>query len=126
MRNEAQAAALFQQLARLTETAAQIQAHRAAREAAEPTRIERQEEQREIAAARDTRRARLEQAKLEESDRAQAAAAEHHAATDAAAEAAAKADEQAANDLASQVAEDEAAKKAERDRRYAERKAKKR
>ena len=105
--------------------AAQLQAHHAALSAAEPTRLERQEERREIAAAREARHAERDLAKLEERDRVQAEAVKEQAATDAAATAQAEASEKALNDRVSRVIEDEAARKAERDRRYASRKAKK-
>lgn len=106
--------------------AALLQAHRAAKEAAEPTRLERQDERLEIAAARDLRRAVRDQAKFEERETVQAGAVKEQAATDAAARAKVEATEKALNDQVSRVVEDEAARKAERDRRYAERKARKR
>ncbi|TGD60108.1 hypothetical protein EYC08_21310, partial [Tabrizicola sp. WMC-M-20] len=48
---------------------AQLEAHRAALAAAEPTRLERQQERRELAAARDLRQEERDQAKLEERER---------------------------------------------------------
>ncbi len=111
--------------ASLQAKAGQLEAHRAALTAAEPTRLERQEERREIAAARDVRHAERDQAKLEERDRVRAEAVKEQAATDAAAMAAAEASEKALNDRVSRVIEDEASRKAERDRRYASRKSRK-
>ncbi len=111
--------------AALQAKAAQLEAHRAALTAAEPTRLVRQEERREIAAARDVRQAERDQAKIEERDRVRADAVMEQAATDAAATAEAEASEKALNDLVSQAIEDEASRKAERDRRYASRKSRK-
>lgn len=105
--------------------AAQLEAHRAAKTAAEPTRLDRQEERLEIAAARDLRHAERDSAKLEERDRVRDEALKENAATNAVAKAQADAIEQALSDRVSRVIEDEAARKAERDRRYASRKAKK-
>lgn len=105
--------------------AAQLEAHRAAIEAAEPTRLERREERIGITAARDARRAERDQTKRDELERVQAEAAKQEAAAKAAAEAQANASEKALNDRVARVIEDEAARKAERDRRYASRKARK-
>lgn len=104
--------------------AAQLETHRAAVAAAEPTRLKRQEERREIAAARDLRHAERDQAKLAVRDRVRGEAVQAQAASDADAKAKADASEKAVNDRVSRVIEDEAARKAERDRRYASRKAK--
>lgn len=103
-----------------------LQAHRMARKAAEPTRLERQKERLELATARDARRAGRNQAKLAERERIQVEAAKVQAAADVAAKAMAAASKKASDDQVSRVVEDEAARKTERDRRYAERKAKKR
>lgn len=111
--------------AALKAKAAQLEAHRAAVTAAEPTRLERQEERREIAVARDARHAKRDQAKLDERDRVQADAERQQAASDATAKAEAEIHDKALNDRVARVIEDEAARKAERDRRYANRKAKK-
>ena len=105
--------------------AAQLEAHRATLAAAEPTRLERQEERREIAVARDLRHAERDQAKLDERDRVRREALKQQEAADADAAAQAEVSEKALNDRVSRVIEDEAARKAERDRRYASRKAKK-
>ncbi len=106
--------------------AAQLHAHQAAKDAAEPTRLERLEERLEMAAARDVRRVEREQVKLEELNRVQAEAIKEQAEIIAAASAKAEANVKALNDRVSRVVEDEVARKAERDRRYAERKAKQR
>ena len=105
--------------------AAQLEAHLAAMKAAEPTRMEREEERREIAVARDLRQAERDQAKLEARDRVRDEALKEKAATEAAAKAEVDASETALNARVSRVIEDEATRKAERDRRYANRKAKK-
>jgi len=105
--------------------AAQLEARRLALEAAEPTRLAREEERSEVAKARDERRAERERAKQEEVERVRAEAARVQAEADAAAAALANASETALNNRVQRVIEDEAARKAERDRRYASRKAKK-
>lgn len=106
--------------------AALLQAHRAAREAAEPTRLERQNERLSLSAARDERQAERARIKLEEQERVQAKAVEQQAAADAASRAEAEARAKLENDRASRVVEEKAARKAERDRRYANRKARQR
>ena len=106
--------------------AVSLQAHSAAKEAAEPTRLERQQERLGIAVARDLRRAEREQAKLEERERVEAEAREELASIEAAAKVEGEAREKALNDRVARVIEDEANRKAERDRRYAERKGKQR
>jgi hypothetical protein len=103
--------------------AALLDAHRVAKAAAEPTRLARQEERLEIATARNERRAERLQAKLDEQERIQADLDRDQAAADAAAEAQAAARDKALDDRVSRVVKDEAARKAERDRRYADRKA---
>lgn len=103
--------------------AALLHAHRVAKAAAEPTRLARQEERLKIATARNERRAERLQAKLDAQARAQADAARDQATADDAAEAQVAAGEKALNDRVSRVVKDEAARKAERDRRYADRKA---
>lgn len=100
--------------------------YRVAKEAAEPTRIARQEERMAAAKVREELRAARERAKLEEQQRVQAENAERQAAADAVAAAEAAAREAAGNIRISRVVEDEAARKAERDRRYANRKARQR
>jgi len=106
--------------------AALLQSYQAAREAAEPTRLSRQDERVAVAAARDQRRAEREQVKLEEQERVKAEAAEKQAAADAEARAEVEAREKRQNDRVARVVEDEAARKAERDQRYANRKARQR
>jgi Family of unknown function (DUF6481) len=106
--------------------AAQLKAHQAAKEAAEPTRLDRLEERVEMAAARDARRAERDQAKLEERQRVEAEVMKEQSVKDTVTNVKAEASTKALNDRVSRVVEDEAARKAERDRRYAERKAKQR
>ncbi|WOI57970.1 DUF6481 family protein [Palleronia sp. LCG004] len=105
--------------------AALLQAHRAAMEAAEPTRLAREEERLAVAKAREERRAERERVKLEEQERVAAEAARQQAAADAAAGAEARARQKVQDDMISRVVRDEATRKAERDRRYANRKARK-
>lgn len=107
--------------------AALLQAYRATREAAEPTRVARQEELLAIAAARDTRheeRDRLK-ARQEEQARVEAEAAAYQEAAAVAARAKIAARKKA-DSLIAQVIKDDAARKADRDRRYANRKARQR
>lgn len=102
--------------------AALLQAHRAAKNAAEPTRLARQEERQAVAAAREARQAEATRMKLEEQERLR----RDTLAADATAKNEAETRDEVEKDLSSRTAEDEAAQKAERDRRYANRKAKKR
>lgn len=108
--------------------AALLRAYRATREAAEPTRLARQEELVAIAAARDERREERDRlksetkARHEEQARVEAEAAAYQAAAAVAARAKAEAREKA-DSLIAQVIKDDAARKADRDRRYADRKA---
>lgn len=92
-------------------------------EAAEPTREAKQAERLAIAEARETRRAERERVKLEDQNRVEAEAAEREAAVAAAARAETEAKQLADKNRITRVLEDEAARKAERDRRYANRKA---
>lgn len=103
--------------------AALLQAYHAAKAAAEPTQLARQAERVAIAAAREERRAERERVKTEERERIRAEAEEREAAIAAAARAEIDAREAAEKNRISRVLEDEAARKAERDRRYANRKA---
>lgn len=103
--------------------AALLEAYRAAKAAAEPTQLARQAERVAIAAAREERRAERERVKTEERERIRAEAEEREAAIAAAARAEIDAREAAEKNRISRVLEDEAARKAERDRRYANRKA---
>ena len=100
-----------------------LKAHRAAKEAAEPTRLERQEERLALSAARDERSVERMQAKTEERRRLK----EETALQEAAAEATARAELDAQKlDQETRIArglQDQAEKKAQRDRRYANRKA---
>jgi hypothetical protein len=106
--------------------AALLQSFRARMSADDPTSLARQEERRMIAAARDerhTERDRLKREKREQEQRSiEAEAAERQAAIDAVAQ-----DEQArrasVDGLIARVVKDEALRKAERDLRYANRKA---
>jgi hypothetical protein len=102
--------------------AALLQSHRAAKEVGEPSRVARQEERQAVVTAREARQAERTRMKLEEQDRVLTDAL----AADVKAKAEAEAREGSQKDLNSRVVEDEADKKAERDRRYANRKAKKR
>lgn len=78
------------------------------------------------AVARDERRAQREKADREEQERVQAEAVQHQAAADAAATAKVEVREKRLNDRAHRVVEDEANRKAERDRHYANRKGRQR
>ena len=100
-----------------------LQAYRAAKEAAEPTREARQAERLAIAEARKLRHAERDQIKQDEQARMAGEAAERDAAIAAAARAEIDARELADNNRIARVIEDEAVRKAERDRRYANRKA---
>lgn len=100
-----------------------LQSFRAAQEAAAPSQPEKQAERQAIAAAREERRAERERIKLQERERAQAEAAEQAAAAETAARAEAEERETADRNRIARVIADEAARKAERDRRYANRKA---
>jgi hypothetical protein len=108
--------------------AALLRAYRATKEAAEPTRLARQAERVALAAARDKRREERDRLKLEErqrrqeQERLQAEAAQQQ--TEASVAARARIEAQEANDnLIARVIRDEAARKAARDQRYANRKA---
>lgn len=103
--------------------AARLQAHRSAQETAEPKRLARQEKRISAAAAKEERIADRERAKLEEQERVVAQAALDVKAASAAAEGTLQTREESPEDRPSRTAESEAAQKAERDRRYADRKA---
>lgn len=100
-----------------------LNAYRAAKTAADPARLERQAERIAIAAAREERRLERERVKRIEAERLTAEAAARQAAIEAAARAEIEAREAAEKNRIARVLEDEAARKAERDRRYANRKA---
>ncbi len=108
--------------------AALLRAYRITKDAAEPTRLARQAERLAVATARDKRREERDRLKLEEQERQQeqerlrAEAAEYQAAANVAARAKIEAQERTDN-LIARVIKDEAARKAERDQRYANRKA---
>lgn len=103
--------------------AALLNAYRAAKEVAEPTRLAKQAERVSLAQARDARRAERDRLKIEERTRLEAKASEEKAVAEASALAEEEARENAENARIARVVEDEAARKAERDRRYAARKA---
>ncbi|WP_219745709.1 DUF6481 family protein [Rhizobium populisoli] len=103
--------------------AALLTAYKAAKTAAEPSQAARQAERILLVEAREARRAERELLKLEERTRLETFAARAQAAIEAAAAAEIKARQSADNARISRVVEDEAARKAERDRRYAARKA---
>lgn len=100
-----------------------LSAYRAAKTAAEPAKVARQAERKAVVAAREERRVERERLKQEERVRVETEAAERQAAAEAEALAAAEAREGAEKARIARVIEDEAARKAERDRRYANRKA---
>ena len=108
--------------------AALLRGYQAKKDAAEPTRLARQAERLAAATARDERHQERDRIKLEErarqkeQERIQAEAAEFQKAANVAARAQAEAREKTDN-LIARVISDEAARKAERDQRYANRKA---
>ena len=106
--------------------AALLHKYRVAKEAAEPTRLARQQERMAAAHAREKLRAARDLAKLEEQQRVQAEIAERQAAADAVATTDVEARAAAENKRISRVIKDEAARKAVRDQRYANRKARQR
>ncbi len=103
--------------------AALLKAYQAARVADGPARTARIAERALITAAREERRLERERQKQEEHACAAAEAAEMQAAADAAAITAAEARENAEKARLTRLVEDEAARKAARDLRYANRKA---
>lgn len=111
--------------------AAQLRAYRAKMEADEPARLARQKELEAIATAREERREQRDRLKAEarrqqqEEKRLAAEAAAYEDAANVAARAQAEAQKKA-DSMISRVVKDEAARKAERDRRYANRKARQR
>lgn len=104
--------------------------YRAKMDATDPARLARQTERLAVATARDDRRAERDLIRLEEreqalrqaQDRIDAEAAKLQTVADIAAKAEIEAREKASNMIA-RVIKDEVAQKAERDRRYANRKA---
>ena len=107
--------------------AALLRSYQATKNAAEPTRLARQAERLAVATARGERHQERDRIKLEEraqqkeQERIQAEAAEYQNAANVAARAQAEAREKTDN-LIARVISDEASRKAERDRRYANRK----
>lgn len=109
--------------------AALLRGYQAAKKASEPTRLARQEERLAAATARDERRQERDRLKLEErarqkeQERIQAEAAEQQKAANV--EARTRAEAQKRTDsLIARVISDEASRRADRDQRYANRKAK--
>lgn len=98
-------------------------AYRAAKTAAEPAQAARHAERISLIEAREGRRAERERLKVENRIRAETVAAQVQAAIEAAAAAEIEARKSTDNARISRVVQDEAARKAERDRRYAARKA---
>lgn len=103
--------------------AALLKAYSAAKTADDPAKKAKQAERIAIASAREERRLERQRLKLEERQRVEAEAAERQAAAEAEALAESEAREEAEKARIMRVIEDEAARKAERDRRYANRKA---
>lgn len=103
-----------------------LQSFRARMAAGEPTRLARQEERRAIAAARDERHAERDRLKREQREqeqrRIEAEAAERQAALDAVAQTERERRERL-DGLIARAIQDEALRKAERDKRYSNRKA---
>lgn len=102
-----------------------LETYKAAQKAAEPARAAKQAERLATAEAREARRAERERVKLEEQNRIEAETAERENALATAAKAEAEARQLADKNRIARVLEDEAARKAERDRRYANRKSRK-
>ncbi|GAK70329.1 hypothetical protein RRU01S_10_01680 [Agrobacterium rubi TR3 = NBRC 13261] len=103
--------------------AALLKAYREAKEAAAPTLEAKQAEQIAVAEARRARQAERDQQKRDDKIRLEAEAAQKQAELEAAASAEEDARKLADKNRIARVIEDEAARKAERDRRYANRKA---
>lgn len=108
-----------------------LRTYRAKMDADKPTRIAREQERMTIAVARDARRSerdRLkaeEQALLQAEERREAEAAAHLDAANVALRAKVEA-EQKSDTMIARVIKDEASRKADRDKRYADRKARQR
>ncbi|MCB5205239.1 DUF6481 family protein [Neorhizobium sp. T786] len=100
-----------------------LNAYRAAKTAAEPAKMARHAERMAIVAAREERRVERERLKHDERVRAETQAAEQRATAESQALAETEAREGAEKARISRVIKDEAERKAERDRRYANRKA---
>lgn len=102
-----------------------LTAYRVAKTAAEPSQAARQAERISLVEAREARRAERKLLKHEERTQIETLAAQKQAAIEAEAAAELEARKSAENARISRVVQDEAAHKAERDRRYAARKARK-
>lgn len=100
-----------------------LTAYRAAKTAAKPSQAARQAERISIVEARESGRSERERLKLEEHTRLTSLAAQEQATIEAAVTAEIEERELFENARISRVVQDEAARKAERDRRYAARKA---
>jgi hypothetical protein len=100
-----------------------LQAYRAAKTAAEPSRLARQAERVLLVEAREARRVERDRLKLVERTRLEAEAANEQVVAEAAAVAEIEARKSAEDMRLARIVEEEAARKAERDRRYANRKA---
>ncbi|AYM09336.1 DUF6481 family protein [Agrobacterium tumefaciens] len=103
--------------------AALLTEYRAAKTAAEPSQAARQADRISLVEAREARRAERERLKVEERTRLETLAVQKQEAIKAAAAAELEARQLAENIRISRVVEEEAVHKAERDRRYAARKA---
>jgi hypothetical protein len=111
--------------------AALLSAYRAEMNAADPTRVARQQERMALAAARDARRNERDRLKAEALELRQAeeqreAEAAAYLDTANVAARAKNAAEQKTDNMIARVVSDEASRKADRDRRYADRKARQR
>jgi len=100
-----------------------LTAYRTAKTAAEPSQAARQAERVSLVEAREARRAERERLKHDERTRVETLAAREQAAIEAAAAVEIEVRKSAENARISRVVQDEATRKAERDRRYAARKA---
>lgn len=103
--------------------AALLESYRKAHSAADPARLARQAERVAVAAAREERRLERELMKRAEAEHRAAGALEQQAIADAAAQAETEARETADRNRIARTLEDEAIRKAARDQRYANRKA---
>jgi Family of unknown function (DUF6481) len=106
--------------------AALLKAHRAAADAADSMRTERQEDRLSVATARAVRQGERARGKLEEQKVAQAAADTEKDATEAAARTEVETQETLSKDHSAREAQKSAADKARRDERYANRKSRQR
>lgn len=100
-----------------------LTAYRAAKAAAEPTKLARHVERIAVVDGREERRLERERLKIEERERLLVEATKQQEVAVAAARAETEARETAEQNRIARLIEDEATRKAERDRRYANRKA---